>query len=78
MTHSIRSLLPKEEKHGLENRAVVSEAPNKFIERVLAWRLPDKARVGGPEGDERVLEDPPGGRRGEIGRNERQPGEGRQ
>lgn len=32
--------------------AVVSEATNKFIERVLAWRLPDRARLDGPEGDE--------------------------
>lgn len=46
----------------------MSEATNKFIERVLAWRLPDRARLDGPEGDERALENPPGARRhGEIG-----------
>lgn len=39
--------------------AAVSEATNKFIERVLAWRLPDRARSDGPEGDERALENPP-------------------
>lgn len=37
----------------------MSEATNKFIERVLAWRLPDRARSDGPEGDERALENPP-------------------
>ena len=47
--------------------ALVSEATNKFIERVLAWRLPDRARLDGPEGDERALENPPGARHGEIG-----------
>lgn len=47
--------------------AVVSEATNKFIERVLAWRLPDRARLDGPEGDERALENPPWDRHGEIG-----------
>lgn len=45
----------------------MSEATNKFIERVLAWRLPDRARLDGPEGDERALENPPGARHGEIG-----------
>lgn len=39
--------------------AVVSEATNKFIERVLAWRLPDRTRLDDPEGDERALENPP-------------------
>ena len=33
----------------------------------MAWRLPDRARLDGPEGDERVLENPPGARHGEIG-----------
>ena len=34
---------------------------------MLAWRLPDRARLDGPEGDERALENPPGARHGEIG-----------
>ena len=38
----------------------------------------ETAGQSGPEGDERALEDPPGGRHGEIGRSERRPGKGRQ
>lgn len=56
--------------------ALVSEATNKFIERVLAWRLPDRARLDGPEGDERALENPPGARHGEIGGSHGRPGGG--
>lgn len=45
----------------------MSESTNTFIERVLAWRLPDRARLDDLEGDERALEDPPGDCHGQIG-----------